>query len=148
MYRFTLMPPLPVCFYNEVPSPVCFYTEVPLYVYASTIMFPLLVYFYTKVPYVCFYNQAPFTCMLLHWGPLYLYAISLRSPLPECFYTEVPFTCMLFAVLWVRTCLDRSSVNSPSSMLIFSTSSTRFFIKMFFLALSIIKVHPWWSNSN
>lgn len=93
LYAFTLMPPLPVCFYNEFPLPVCFYTEVPVYLYASIMK-------------------------------------------------EVPFTCMLFAVLWVRTCRDRSSVNSPSSMLIFSTSSTRFFIKMFFLALSIIKVHP------
>lgn len=63
LYAFTLMPPLPVCFYNEVPLPVCFYTEVPVDLYASIMMFPLLVYF-TKVPFVCFYNEVPFTCML------------------------------------------------------------------------------------
>lgn len=63
-HAFTLMLPLPVCFYNEVPLPVCFNTEVPLYLYASIMMFPLLVYFNTKLPFVCFYNEVPFTCML------------------------------------------------------------------------------------
>lgn len=64
LHAFTLMPPLPVCFYNEV---------------------PLLVYFNTKVPLVCFYNEVPFTCMLFPWDPFYLYAFTKRFPLPVCF---------------------------------------------------------------